>query len=84
MENRPLLAADVTHVLDDVTTFNIGLETTLVKHIDLRLGYVLGRESQSITGGFGLTYDVFNIAYAFVPYSYDLGNSHRFSLMVDF
>lgn len=84
MENRPLLAADITHVLDDVTIFNIGLETKLVKHIALRLGYVLGRESQSITGGFGLNYDVFHIAYAFVPYSYDLGNSHRFSLMVDF
>ena len=83
LENRPLIAADINYVLDDVTTFNLGVEVPLVTYADIRLGYVLGRESQSITAGFGLNYGVFNIAYAFVPYSYDLGNSHRFSLKVD-
>ena len=84
LENRPLMAADVNYVMDDVTTFNFGVEVPLVNYADLRLGYVFGRESQSITAGFGLNYGIFHIAYAFVPYSYDLGNSHRFSLMVDF
>jgi hypothetical protein len=84
LENRPLIAADANYVVDDVTIFNFGVEVPLVNYADLRLGYVFGRESQSITAGFGLNYGIFHIAYAFVPYSYDLGNSHRFSLMVDF
>jgi hypothetical protein len=83
LENRPLIAADVVYVLDDITTLNLGAEIPLASYVDLRLGYVLGRESQNITGGFGLNYGIFHIAYAFVPYSYDLGNSHRFSLKVD-
>jgi len=83
LENRPLMAADINYVMDDVTTFNLGVEVPLVTYADIRLGYVLGRETQSITAGFGLNYGVFHIAYAFVPYSYDLGNSHRFSLKVD-
>jgi hypothetical protein len=84
LEYRPLLAADVMFVLDDVTTLNLGAEVPIANYIDLRLGYIVGRESQSITAGFGLNYGIIHIAYAFVPYSYDLGNSHRFSLMVDF
>jgi hypothetical protein len=83
LDNQPTLATDVAYVLDDVTTLNLGVEVPLASYVDLRLGYVLGRESQSITGGFGLNYGIFHIAYAFVPYSYDLGNSHRFSLKVD-
>jgi hypothetical protein len=84
MENRPLIAADIAYVMDDVTTVNLGVEVPVISYVDLRLGYVVGRESQNITAGFGLNYSIFHIAYAFVPYTYDLGNSHRFSLMVDF
>jgi hypothetical protein len=83
LDNSPMVAADVAYVLDDVTTLNLGAEVPLARYVDLRFGYVLGRESQSITAGFGLNYGIFHIAYAFVPYSYDLGNSHRFSLKVD-
>jgi len=83
LENRPLAAADINYVMDDVTTFNLGFQVPLVNYVDIRFGYVLGRETQSLTAGFGLNYGLFHIAYAFVPYSYDLGNSHRFSLKVD-
>jgi hypothetical protein len=83
LENRPLMAADINYIMDDVTTLNFGLEVPLVTYADIRLGYVFGRETQSMTAGFGLNYGIFHIAYAFVPYSYDLGNSHRFSLKVD-
>jgi hypothetical protein len=83
LENRSLVAADITYVADDITTLNLGLEIPLVSYVDLRLGYIIGRESQSITSGFGLNYGIFHFAYAFVPFSYDLGNSHRFSLKVD-
>jgi hypothetical protein len=84
LENKPLMAVDINYVMEDITTVNLGIEFPLRTYADIRIGYVLGRESQSFTTGFGLNYDIFHIAYAFVPYSYDLGNSHRFSLKVDF
>jgi hypothetical protein len=83
LENSPILATDIAYVADDITTLNLGTEVPLGDIVDVRLGYVIGRESQGITAGFGLRYGIFNIAYAFVPYSFDLGNSHRFSLVVD-
>jgi hypothetical protein len=83
LENKPLVAVDLAYVTDDVTTLNLGLEIPLVSYVDLRLGYIIGRESQSITSGFGLNYGIFHIAYAFVPFKYDLGDSHLFSLKVD-
>lgn len=83
-DNKPLLAADFITVFDDITIVNLGTEVPLGNFVDARFGYVFGRDSQGITAGFGLKYGAFNIAYAFVPYSFDLGNSHRFSLVVDF
>lgn len=81
---NPLLAADFVYVANDATNFNMGFETRVVGHIDLRLGYVLGSESHNFSGGFGLLFGAFNFAYAFVPFNYDLGSSHLFSLIVDF
>ena len=83
MNDQPLLAADFSHIFSNASTVGLGLETTLVEYVDIRFGYVFGRESQSLTAGFGVCFGIFNISYAFVPYSYDLGNSHRFSLLVD-
>ncbi len=84
LDYRPRLAADIVSVANDATNFNLGFETRVAGHIDLRLGYIIGSESQSFSGGFGLIFGVFNFAYAFVPFNYDLGNSHLFSLIVDF
>ncbi len=81
---HPLLAADLVYVKDDATHFNLGFETRLAGHVDVRFGYVLGSESHSFSGGFGLLFGAFNLAYAFVPFNYDLGNSHLFSLIVEF
>jgi hypothetical protein len=84
IDHQPLLAADLVYISKDATTLNIGFETQLAGHVDLRFGYLLGRESQSFRGGFGLVFGAFNFAYAFVPFSYDLGNAHLLSLVVDF
>ena len=84
LNQNPQIAADITHVLDDVSLLHMGTEVPLTEYVDLRFGYLFGRASQSISAGFGLRYNVFNLAYAFVPYRYDLGNSHRFSLVVEF
>jgi hypothetical protein len=81
---NPILAADLVYVVDDITNMNFGFETRVLNHVDLRMGYVLGSDSHSFSGGFGLLFGVFNFAYAYIPFNYDLGSSHLFSLIVDF
>ena len=83
-ENRPIVAADVFYVNNDVTRVGLGFETGILGNFDFRAGYILGSESLGLTAGLGVRYGVFNIAYAFVPLAYDLGNSHRFSLLINF
>ena len=84
LDYQPLLAADFVYINNDATTFNLGFETRVAGHVDIRLGYLVGRESQSFRGGFGLLFGAFNFAYAFVPFSYDLGNAHLLSLAITF
>ncbi len=84
LEYRPLVAADFLYVNNDVTRVGLGFETAIIGNLDLRAGYILGSESLGLTAGLGVRYGIFNIAYAFVPLDYDLGNSHRFSLAIGF
>ncbi len=35
----------------------------------------------NFTAGLGFNYAPLTISYAFVPFQYDLGNAHRFSLV---
>jgi hypothetical protein len=84
MQNKPLLAADIIYVFNDEASVNLGVEAAMLEYLDLRLGYILGRDSQNITGGLGISYGIFDFDYAFVPFSYDLGNSHRISVNIDF
>lgn len=84
LENRPQVAADFVYVKEDVKHLNLGLHAGILKNFELRLGYVLGRDSYNFTTGFGIVYHRYNFSYAFVPYRYDLGNTHRFSVIIDF
>jgi hypothetical protein len=84
VENKPLVAADYVIVLDDISHLNLGFDMAVFQNFNLRLGYVLGKESYDFTAGFGVRYTAYNFAYAFVPFQYDLGNTHRFSLIIDF
>ena len=49
-----------------------------------RIGYKFGYNERGISLGFGVNYKIYSLDYAFVPYSSDLGNSHRFSLNLKF
>ena len=80
LESRPLVAADVAYYKSGDTRLNLGIEYDLKKYLTLRTGYVFGSETMNFTAGLGFNYDSFTISYAFVPFRYDLGNSHRFSL----
>lgn len=77
-------AIEAVHVFDDVSTINTGLEFTVIEKFALRGGYVLGSESRTYSAGFGLKLNTIDVAYAYVPYKYDLGQSHRFSLVYFF
>ncbi len=84
LENQPLVAADLLYVNNDVTRVGLGFEAGVMNNFDLRAGYILGSETLGLTAGLGVKFGIFNIAYAFVPLDYDLGNSHRFSLLIGF
>lgn len=84
LDNRPQIATDFVYVNDDVSHLNVGLNTGIYKNFEFRLGYILGRDGFDFTTGFGVSYKGYNISYAFVPYHFDLGNSHRFSVIIDF
>jgi len=83
-ENNIIAAADMVYILNDAFRFNIGAEAKLMNQFALRLGYVLGSDSYDFTAGFGLQLSRYQLSYAFVPYKYDLENSHRFSININF
>lgn len=83
-ENQPLLAADIYYVHNDVTRFGLGMEAGVYENLAIRAGYIFGSETIGITAGLGVQFDRYNISYAFVPFQFDLGQSHRFSLAIDF
>jgi hypothetical protein len=83
-DNNIIAAADVVYILNDSFRFNIGTEVKLINQFFLRLGYILGSDSYNFTTGFGLQLNRFQLSYAFVPFKYDLENSHRFSININF
>jgi len=68
---------------DDVH-FNLGAEGIYDRTIALRAGYQTGYESRGITGGIGLIWGNLNFDYAFLPFSYGLGDASVFSLQFRF
>jgi hypothetical protein len=80
LESKPLVAADLAYNKSGDMRLNLGLEYDLKSFLTLRTGYIFGSETMNFTAGVGFNYESFTISYAFVPFMYDLGNSHRFSL----
>lgn len=50
----------------------------------LRLGYLTGYETKSLSAGFGVKWSRINFDYAFIPFDYNLGNTHTISLIYSF
>jgi hypothetical protein len=80
--NNPLVAVDFLYVFNDVVHISFGTEVMLLSRLNIRLGYVLGNESYSFTSGLGITFSKFRFSYAFVPFRYDFGQSHRVSVLI--
>ena len=83
-EDNILAAADMIYVFNDAFRVNIGSEVSFLNLLAVRLGYIVGSDSYSITAGFGLKFNRYHFSYAFVPFKYDLGNSHRLSVNIIF
>jgi hypothetical protein len=84
LDSNPSIAMEILYVFNDVFRISMGTELTLLSRLNLRLGYVTGSESYSFTGGIGIGFSKFNFSYAFVPFKYDLGQSHRISVLIYF
>jgi hypothetical protein len=74
-------AVDVVY-LDDQAHAHFGAEAQLHESFALRAGYMAGYDSKNFTAGATFTHRNFNIDYAFVPYTNNLGTSHLFSLTI--
>jgi hypothetical protein len=79
---NPLTAADLYVADNNLSRLSLGIEAPVVQSVSLRAGYLVGGDSHRFTAGFGIQYGQANLAYAFVPYRYGLGQSHLFSFMI--
>ncbi|HEY9186933.1 MAG TPA: PorV/PorQ family protein [Ignavibacteria bacterium] len=66
---------------DKTNHFSIGVETFYNDLFFTRFGYITGFESKDFTFGMGIKYWGINLNYSFIPYSFDLGDSHSISLI---
>lgn len=75
--------AAVSHVLNSQSTHvHLGVEGTIRSAIAVRIGYISGHESRSVSGGIGVTYGMFLFDYGFVPFTFGLGSGHLATLGV--
>jgi len=75
-----LLAADWMKILKSTSHANFGFEYNFIKYFALRFGYQTSFEDKGIQGGFGVNFNRYRLDYAYVPFTSDLGNSHRISV----
>jgi len=77
------IALDIVKPKDDPLAVHTGAEYEFPQNLSLRLGYEFGYDEKGFTFGVGFKVKKYGIDYAFVPYSSDLGNTHRISLNVE-
>lgn len=75
-------AADFVSIKEGDGHLHLGGEYRLREVLFLRAGYQTGYDNRSFSAGAGFVYRYFRIDYAFVPYRQDLGQSHRFSIVL--
>lgn len=75
-----ILSLDLVKPNDNDLKVHFGGEYTYKEKFILRSGYQAGYDNKNISLGLGLKIKKYAIDYAFVPFSSDLGNSHRISV----
>jgi hypothetical protein len=80
-----LTATDiVSSSVENKSHVNFGIEFIYSKTFAARLGYQTGYEAKSISAGVGVMYGMARFDYAFVPFKYELGSTHTFTVGVEF
>ena len=75
-----ILSMDLVKPTDNDLKVHLGGEYTYKEKFTLRSGYQIGYDDRNISLGLGLKIKKYAIDYVFVPFSSDLGNSHRISV----
>jgi hypothetical protein len=63
---------------------HLGAEATYQEYFSVRLGYLTGYDTRGFSAGMGIHYNRFQLDYAFIPVSEDLGNAHSISIGISF
>ncbi|MFQ6113178.1 MAG: PorV/PorQ family protein [bacterium] len=79
-----LLAADGVRVSGTDFRGNFGAEFQLKQLLAFRFGYQTGFQQKSVSGGFGLNLKRYHLDYGFTPFDSNLGDTHRFSIGLNF
>ena len=72
------------YIDNDDIHFNTGAEFLYNNIFAARVGYQTGYEAKGFTAGIGIEWGSLRFDYAFVPFSYGLGNANQFSLQFSF
>jgi hypothetical protein len=76
------LMSDVVILFDGDTGATVAGEYVFQKTLALRAGYQLNRENRGIAGGAGLQWGRYQLDYGYLPFASELGDTHRFSLVL--
>ncbi len=74
-----LVCFDLELPRDSGNNLHFGTEYQLCQLLSLRGGYQTGHEERNIAAGLGLRVGRWRFDYAYVPYYFDLGDTHRIS-----
>ncbi len=83
LQGKIIVATDVVQVFEGTSHVNLGAEYLLNDMFAFRMGYQSGYEDKDMHVGVGFYFSRYRLNYAFVPFSSDLGNSHRISLVIE-
>lgn len=81
---RFTFVADIIQIFNANFHSHYGFEYELKNIFAIRVGYLAGYDERSVQGGLGIRLNRYLIDYAYVPFTSDLGNSHRISFGVNF
>jgi len=76
------LLSDALIIFDGETSITVAGEYVFQKTLGLRGGYQFNRENRGIAGGVGLSWGRYELDYGYMPFSSDLGDTHRLSLIL--
>jgi hypothetical protein len=77
-----IVAADAVFPNDGDAKLHMGIEYNYRELLSVRTGFKANYYAQGATLGMGVNYRNLRFDYAFMPMSYEMGDSHRFSISV--